>query len=109
MKLRKKKLGFWRRYYATLNSIDYACFAQERNRLRSFIQYDYESQFANNIKDNAKVFWQYINSKLKTEVSVESLQLNNGDLAVTDQDKADALNSYFSIVFLQRKILQTSR
>ena len=37
MKIRKKKLLFWRQYCTTLDPIDYVCFAKERNRLRSLL------------------------------------------------------------------------
>ena len=40
----------------------------------------------------------YINSKLKTRVSVESLHLITSTITVADQDKVDALN-IFSNVF----------
>ena len=46
----------------------------------------------------------YVNSKLKTKVSVESLHLDNGNVAVTDQDKADTLNIYFSSVFAKENL-----
>ena len=107
IRLRKKKLECWSQYCITLDPIDYARFAQERNRLRSFtrkLRYNYETLLANGIKDYPKAFWHYINSKLKTRLSVESLYLDNGNVAVTDQDKADALNTYF-LMFLRRKIL----
>ena len=59
MRLRKKKLEFWGQYCTTLYPIDYACFAQQRNKLRSFtrkLRHDYEVFLANGIKDNPKVF-----------------------------------------------------
>ena len=54
MKLRKRKLVFWRQYCTTLDPIDYARFTQTRNRLRSLtrkLRYDYESLLANGIMD----------------------------------------------------------
>ena len=65
MKLRKKKLVFWRQFCTTLDPIDDARFTRTRNRLRSLtrkLRYDYESLLANGIKDNPKVFWHYVNS-----------------------------------------------
>ena len=102
MRLRKNKLEFCRQYCTTLNHIVYACFAQQRYKLRSStwkLRHDYEVLLANGIKDSPKAFWHYINSKLKTRVSVESLHLDNGNITVTDQDKADAVNIHFSNVF----------
>ena len=95
-------------YCTTLDPIDYARFAQQRNKLRSFtrkLRHDYEVFLANGIKDNPKAFWHYINSKLKTRVSVESLHLDNGNVAVTDQDKADALNTHFPNVFTKEDLV----
>ena len=68
------------------------------------IRNDYETLLANGIKDNPKAFWHYVNSKLKTKVSVGSLHLDNGNVAVTDQDKADTLNIYFSSVFTKENL-----
>ena len=80
---------------------------KNKNRLRSFTRklgHNYETLLANGIKDYPKAFWHYINSKLKTRVSVESLHLDNGNVAVRDQDKADALNTYFSNVFTKEDL-----
>ena len=107
MRNRKKKQLCWNRYRATSDPIDYARFAQERNKLRKLtrkLQKDYESHLAYGIKRNPKAFWRYVNSKLKTRPSIESLKLDNGTEAVTDQEKADALNSHFSSVFTNEDI-----
>ena len=107
MKIRKRKLAFWRQYCITLDPIDYVRFAKEHNRLRSFsrkLRYDYEALFANGMRDNPKAFWHYINSKLKIRVSVESLHREDGSIAITDQDKADVLNIYFCSVFTKEDL-----
>ena len=107
MKIRKRKLAFWRQYCSTLDPIDYVRFAKERNRLRSFtrkLRYDYEALLANGMRDNPKAFWHYIKSKLKTRVSVESLHLEDGSIAIMDQDKADVLNIYFCSVFTKEDL-----
>jgi len=79
--LERKKQLCWNHYRATSDPIDYAHFAQEWNKLRKLtwkLQKDYESHFANGIKRNPKAFWRYVNSKLKTRPSIESLKLDNG-------------------------------
>jgi len=63
------------------------------------MQQDYEVRLANGVKSSPKAFWYYVNSKLKTRPSVESLKLADGGEAATDQEKANTLNSYFSSVF----------
>jgi len=41
----------------------------------------------------------YVNSKLKTRPSIESLKLSDGTEAVTNQEKANVLNCHFSNIF----------
>ena len=108
MRLRKNKLEFCRQYCTTLDHIVYAPFAQQRYKLHNFtwkLRHDYKVLLANGIKDSPKAFWHYINSKLKTRVSVESLHLDNGNVTVTDQDKADAVNIHFSNVFTKEDLV----
>jgi len=88
----------WNRYRATSDPNNYAHFAQECNKLRKFtckLQKDFEVRLANGVKRNPKAFWHYVNSKLKTHPSIESLKLGDGTEAVTDQEKVDVLSSHF--------------
>jgi len=45
-----------------------------------------------------KAFYKYVNGKIKTKDSVGVLDSENGE-AVTDKEKADALNNFFCSVY----------
>ena len=55
---------------------------------------------AKEVKSNPKAFYNYVNSKTKTRVTVGDL-INDIDstVASNDKEKADALNIFFSSVF----------
>jgi len=61
-------------------SLDYDRFARVCNELQSMtrrLKCNYEEDLANNIKDNSKPFWKYVNSKLKTKLTVDTLRTSN--------------------------------
>jgi len=107
LRLRKKKTTLWRVYCNTHCSLDYDRFARVRNELRSLtrtLKRNYEIDLANNIKDNPKAFWKYVNSKLKTKLPVDTLRTSDNREATSNQDKANVLNEYFASVFTQEDL-----
>ena len=75
---------------------------KEQNKPHSFTQIklqelDYMKHFLpmeSRIAKPPRLFGtSYIKSKLKTRVSVESLHLDNGNVTITDQDKAYMLST----------------
>ena len=62
---------------------------------------NYEEDLDNNIKDNLKAFWNYVNSKLKTKLPVDTLRTSDKREATSDKEKANTLNEYFTSVFTQ--------
>ena len=60
---------------------------------------------AKEVKSNPKAFYNYVNSKTKTRVTVGDL-INDIDstVASNDKEKADALNIFFSSVFTQEDL-----
>lgn len=54
---------------------------------------------ADKVKDNPKMFWKYINSKLTIKPGVTKLKQPNGQLTTNDLEKANVLNDYFCSVF----------
>jgi hypothetical protein len=56
-------------------------------------------------KKNPKKFWKYVNKKTKTKSSIADLKWVDSDgqnkIATTDQEKADALEKFFSSVFTE--------
>ena len=67
-----------------------------RRRLRKS---DYEENLVSNIKTNPKVFWKYVNSKMKTRLPVDTSRTSDNGEAVSNLDKANVLNEYFTSVF----------
>jgi hypothetical protein len=57
-----------------------------------------ERDIAQKAKTNPKAFYGYVNSKLKTRTGISELKADNGKSAITDMEKAEMLNSFFSSV-----------
>ncbi|KAK4820966.1 hypothetical protein QYF61_009211 [Mycteria americana] len=58
-----------------------------------------ELNLARDAKNNKKGFYRYINQKRKVKESVPPLMNKNGDLVLTDKEKAEVLNNFFALVF----------
>jgi len=61
---------------------------------------NFECGVANNVKQNPKVFWSYVKSRLKTHVNIGSVEGLNGQLHHSDCGRANAFNDFFSSVFV---------
>ena len=48
---------------------------------------------------NSKQFWKYVNSRLKTRPSINSLKHDDNSTVDSDQDKCQLFNEFFSSVF----------
>ena len=86
--------------------MDYNRFAKVHNDLRSLtrrLKSGYEENLVSNIKTNPKVFWKYVNSKMKTRLPVDIFRTNDGE-AVSNLDIANVLNEYFVSVFTQEDL-----
>lgn len=101
-RIRKKKYTHWKAYLQTRNPFDYSHYVRLRNHLRATtgsLKRNYEQCITSNLKTQPKVFWKYINSRLRTKSMVDSLERDDGTLAETDLDKAEVLNKFFSSVY----------
>ena len=60
---------------------------------------DFETRTADNIKENPKEFYSYVNNKTTVRSEIAVLKNRNGELAILPHEKADMLNNYFASVF----------
>ena len=107
LRLKNKKNRLWKRYVQTKSLYDHLAFTQCKNKLRKLtrnLRTRYETSIANAIKNKPKVFWRYVNSKLKTRETIPSLKNADGSISVTPREKAESLNSYFSSVFVNEDL-----
>ena len=65
-----------------------------RKQIRNF-----EADIANISKHNCKVFWKYVNSKLKTKIKVPDLKTDQHNTTASEQEKVNLLNDFFKSVF----------
>ena len=53
---------------------------------------------------NPKVFWNYVNSKLKRKTGLGVLKSKDGKRITGDLEKAEILNQYFASVFVEERL-----
>ena len=63
-----------------------------------------EQHIVSNIGRHPKSFWRYINLHIKTRSGIDSIQCPDGSIAISDQEKAELLNSYFASVFTDENL-----
>lgn len=97
----------WQRYMETRTEEKFKEYTRIRNQLKWEIRKskrELERKIAEDIKEQPKKFWKYVNSKRKVKTGISDLKGLDGDLqkiAVRDQDKAEVLAKFFSSVFTQ--------
>ena len=104
--IRKKK-----RLYRKAKKIDkpkiWQKFKNHRRRTKAKLKAAYESHISNilniNLKPNPKKFWKFINSRRKDNSSIPPLKTPNG-LAVSNPEKAEALNHQYTSVFTKENL-----
>ena len=64
----------------------------------------YENNIVKEIKGKPKKFWRYVKSQLKTRERIPNLNNTDGTFSLLPRDKAEALNRYFSSVFVQENL-----
>ena len=100
--LKNRKCKLWNKYQCSKSTADYQLYCQSRNKLRNLtrsLRRNYEAKLASNRNKNSKQFWKYVNSRLKTRPSINSLKHDDNSTVDTDQDKCQLFNEFFSSVF----------
>ena len=103
----KKKYHTFKRYMDSREGEDYLKYSQARNQsrweCRKAIR-DFEKKIAAEAKKNPKSFYRYARSKLKTKTTIADLVREDGSLASSDKEKAEALNEFFGSVFTREDL-----
>ena len=87
---RNKTPELWEVFKATRNSC---------HRVTKKAKSDYELSLANDIGDNPKKFWQYVNNKRGCNREFPTMIDDENKILQEDEDKANGFNKYFSSVF----------
>ena len=91
----------------TKSAYDHSAFLRCKNSLRNLtknFRAEYESDIVKKIKGKPKIFWRYVNSKLKTRERIPTLKNMDGTFSVSPREKAEALNQYFCSIFLDENL-----
>ena len=101
----KKKYRLYRKYLESgkrKKGEKYQAYAKERDEISKKLKQErknHEKNIATKCKQQPKLFWKYINSRLRVKTGISPLKNKDGKLVCDDQGKAEILNSYFSSVF----------
>ena len=101
-RIKKKKCKLWKQYKLSGTKTDYSLYSKARNELRSLtrsLRKSYEEKIASNIKTNQKVFWKYVNSRLKSKSSINCLQHADGSMTHSNTEMANVFNNHFASVY----------
>jgi len=63
-----------------------------------------EKEIALHATKNLKVFYKYVNSKVKTRGSVENLTADRGEILSDDSQKSPAFNDFFASAFTHEEL-----
>ena len=105
---RKKKYRLWKRYLESRDAKVYEEYCRCRNQVRRLTRQGikvYERNIAEKSRKNGKVFWKYINSKVKMRSAVPELYTTNKHdpqkMTKNDHEKANILRNFFSSVYVK--------
>ncbi|KFP65777.1 hypothetical protein N322_00654, partial [Cariama cristata] len=68
-----------------------------------------EMNLAREVENNKKGFYRYVNQKRKIKENVPPFMSRAGELVVTDEEKAEVLSSFFTLVFTGKLSSNTSQ
>ena len=85
---------------------DYNLYAKARNKAKSECRkgdVEHQKRIAKEAKKNPKLFYSFVNSKMKVRAGIADLVDDEGNTVCEDADKADVLNSFFCSVFTEER------
>ena len=106
IKLKDKKAKLWTRYKNTKGNYDLMLYKRAKNKLRSLTRTQritFERKLANDVKKEPKKFWAYVKSRTKSRSKIPCLRTKETN-ASTAEEKAEALNEFFSSVFTNENL-----
>ena len=98
----RKKHQLFRRWLQTRDGQDYSEYKKASNQARRKCRkakIQLEKDIAKQAKTSPKIFWNYIKSVTTTRSGVSDLMKENGEKTKSDEEKAEALNTFFKSVF----------
>ena len=104
LKAVRKKHFAWKRFMDSKSHKKYTTYIAERNKSSKAIRKakrDYEKKIAKECKVNPKVFYKYCNFKSKKKNNFIRLKNDKDELATSDKENAEILNTFFSSVFAE--------
>ena len=107
-RIKRKKESF-QRHKETRDGKDYLEYVTARNAAKTETRKavrDYEKEVAKLAKRNPKVFYKYVNSKLKARSVLPDLIAKGGTCVTSAIDKANMSNNFFRSVFTQEDLNQ---
>ena len=101
---KSKAFELWK---ASQDEDDWLLYVDKRNRCKDACRWaekEYEKNIAAEAKNSPKLFYSFVNSKMKVKESIGDLTDNDGNIVSDDKKKASLLNEFFCSVFTSEKM-----
>ena len=98
----KKKHKLFKRFLRTKTGLAYKKYINMRNKCKKEIKKAkkrHEKRVADESKSNPKIFWKYVHEQTKNKQGIGTLIDKEGNISVTETEKADTLNKFFASVY----------
>ena len=106
----RKMLGLkkneFRRYKKTRDCTDYCKYKKSRNKAGSEVRRalrSYEKNIVEGSKRNPKLFYKYVNNKIKGKSLIPNIVRSDGEKIDGSRDKAEEFNKFFTSVFTKEE------
>lgn len=100
--MRQAKLKLWKRYRDTGSYNDYEAYRKLNNLVVANIRkekIEYEKKLVDNIKQNSKNFFKYVQSKSKVKVAITTIKKSAGHVVTEEKEICTMFNNFFLSVF----------